>query len=291
MPTKQQKVEFVTRIKKALSQYPVVAVATLQSLPSRQYNAIKKKLRGKAEIIVARSTLLKRAVDEGRKEVAELAKHFEGSTALVFTNQDPFQLSKTLKQSRSKTAAKPGQIAPSDLVIPAGETNLPPGPVLTELKQAGLSAKIVAGKVVIDKAATVAKKGEAITENAAKVLAKLGIQPIEVGLKITAAFDKGTIYPGAMLDVDEAAVFEQFKLAHAQAVNLAVFAEIYNSTSMPLLITKAVREARAIEAATGAPKQEAPAAAEATPTGAPAVPSAEKPAGEAPAAAEGTTQA
>jgi large subunit ribosomal protein L10 len=280
MPTKLQKAEFVKRIKEALGKYPVVAVATLQSLPSRQYNAIKKKLRGKAEIIVARSTLFKRAIDEGRKEVADLEKHFTGSTALLFTNQDPFQLAKTLKGSRSKTAAKPGQIAPADLVVPAGETNLPPGPVLTELKQAGLVAKIAGGKVVIDRDATVAKKGEPISANAAKVLAKLGIEPIEVGLKLMAAFDKGIIYSGEALDVDETAFIEKLTLAHTYAVNLAVQAEIYNATSMPLLITKAAREARAVEAATGAKPEEK--SAEAAPAG-------EAPAAQAPA--EAPTQA
>ncbi len=265
MPTKQQKIKAVEKTKQLLAQYPVVAVATLQSLPSRQYNAIKKSLRGKAELVVARATLLKKAIDEGRPELKELEAKFEGSTALLLTKQGPFELMRTLKLSRSKTAAKPGQIAPVDLVIPAGETNLPPGPVLTELKAAGLKAKIKGPKVVIDEDATVAKKGEPISDAAAKILAKLGIQPIEVGMRITAAWEGGKIYDASVLDVDEDAYFEKFKLAYTQAVNLGVAAAVYNEVTTPLIIAKAVRTANAINKLVGE-KTGAPAAVEAAGT-------------------------
>ncbi len=247
MPSKQEKAESVELVKKLLSKYPVVAVASLQSLPSRQYNAIKKSLRGKAEFVVARSTLLKKAIDEGRPELKALEEKFEGSTALIFTTQGAFGLAKTLNQNRSKTTAKPGQLAPEDLVVPAGETNLPPGPVLTELKQAGLKAKIKGPKVVIEQDATVAKKGEAVTDAAAKILAKLGIEPIEVGLRITAAWEGGTLYPADILNVDEQAYFKQIQLAYQQAVNLGVFAEVYNATTTPLIVAKAAREANAVK--------------------------------------------
>lgn len=244
---KAGKQKVVAELKEKLKKYPVVAVASLQNLPSRQYNAIKKKLRGKAEIIVARTTLLTRAIEEGRPELKELSTRFSGSAALVFTDQNPFQLFQTIRASKSKTAAKPGQIAPIDLVVPAGETNLAPGPVLTELKQAGVSAKIQGPKVVIDKDSTIAKKGAVITDAQAKVLAKLGVQPMEVGLNILAAFEKGTIYPQEILDIDTDAFREKIVLAHQQAVNLGVFAEIFNSTTTPLIILKAARAANAIK--------------------------------------------
>lgn len=245
--SKQAKLEAVLAIKKALGKYPVVAVASLQNLPGRQYNFIKKKLRGKAEIFVTRTTLLTRALTEGKSEAAELTKHMKGSAALVLTSQNPFQLFRTLKANKSKTAAKPGQIAPQDLVIPAGETNLAPGPVLTELKAAGIAARITGPKVVIDKDATVAKKGEVITDTAAKMLAKLGIEPMEVGLNVLAAWENGVLYPQAILDVDEAQLLADIQSAYRHAINLGVYAEIANATTTPLMVTKAAGKASALQ--------------------------------------------
>ncbi len=241
--SKQGKKEKVASIKKALGQYPVIAVASLQNLPGRQFNSIKKKLRGKAQMFVARTTILTRALSEGKPEAAALAQQFSGSAAIVVTNQNPFQLFRTLKASKSKTAAKPGQIAPTDLVIPAGETNLAPGPVLTELKQAGISAKIVGPKIVIDRDTTVAKKGEVISENAAKMLSKLGIEPMEVGLNVLGAWENGTIYPASVLDIDEAKFIEELQTAYRHAINLGVNAEIANATTLPIIVSNAARKA------------------------------------------------
>ncbi|MBI3587787.1 50S ribosomal protein L10 [Candidatus Micrarchaeota archaeon] len=247
--SKEKKEAKVAEIKDALSKHPVVAVATLQNLPSRQYNAIKKMLRGKASIIVARATLLQKAIKEGRPELEPLAASFKGSTALIVSDLNPFSLFAAIKQNRSKTAAKPGQIAPFDLVVPAGETSLAPGPVLTELKQAGISAKIQGPKVVIDRDSTVVKKDAVINETAAKILAKLGVQPMEIGLTVLSAFENGTVYPAEILDVDQPTFIAKIQLAHRQALNVGVFAEIFNAATTPLIIGKASRAANAVKAA------------------------------------------
>ncbi len=251
------KEKVVAGLKKDLGAYPVVAVASLQGLPSRQFNMIKKKLRGKATIAVARNTLLCRAIDEAKPELKPLEALFTGSTALIFTNQNPFALYQTIKANVSKTAAKPGQIAPMDLVVPAGETNLPPGPVLTELKQAGISAKILGPKVVIDKESTIAKKGEVLSDQKAKILAKLGVQPMEVGLNVLAAFEAGTTYPQSILDIDLESFKQQVATAHQQAVNLGVYAEVFNATTTPIIIAKAARSANAVKALVDAKQADA----------------------------------
>ncbi|OIO25619.1 50S ribosomal protein L10 [Candidatus Micrarchaeota archaeon CG1_02_55_22] len=283
--TRSEKSKVVESVKKDLKAYPIVAVATLQNLPSRQYNAIKKKLRGKAVIDVARSSLLRRAIDEGRPELKELEKHFVGSTALVFTNQNPFQLFQTLKGAQSKTKAKPGQIAPIDLVVPKGETNLAPGPVLTELKNAGVSAKIQGPKVVIDRDSTIAKKGDVITHDVASVLSKLGVEPMTVGLDVLAVFEAGTIYLKDTLNIDNEAFMQELVGAHQRAVNLAVYAEIFNSVSTPIIVTKAERAANALRSIVDKPAEakveEKPAETPAEPAVAPAETPA--PASEAPA--------
>jgi len=245
---KQEKKHVVKDVTAKLKQYKTVAVASISGLKSRQFNAIKKKLRGQAEMIVARKTLITRAIQEARPELAELVKHMPTSEVIVLSNLDAFKLYKLFKQSKSKTPAKAGQIAPNDIIVPGGETNLAPGPVLTELKQAKIDAKIQGPKIVITRDTVVAKAGQPITPQVAGVLSKLGIEPMEVGIDVKIAYDNGTMYPGEILNVDEAKILDDIRTAHQQSVNLAVYAEIFNSVSIEILLMKSAREAQALKA-------------------------------------------
>ena len=227
--------------------YPVVAVASIASLPSRNFGAVKKKIRGQADIVFARHTLLKMALEEARPETKELLSFLGNGGVLVFTKLPAFKLYKLFKQNKSKAAAKPGQIAPYDIIVPAGETSLAPGPVLTELKQAKIDARIQGTKVVIVKDTVVAKKGDAISDQAAKILSKLGVTPMENGIDVKAVWENGLLYKQDVLDVDEFALVESLKQAHASAVNLAVFAGIMNGTTAQIIIAKAARQANALQ--------------------------------------------
>jgi large subunit ribosomal protein L10 len=292
--TKKQKEKAVADLSKKISQSKVVAVVSLQNLPSRHYNAIKKKIRGKAELVIARATLLRMALEKANKpgfDALSKAIDESGSVAFLLSNEDPFKIAKILRQSKARAPAKAGMIANADIVVPAGETSLAPGPVLTELKQAKINAKIQGTKIVISSDATVAKKGEPIADAVAKILTKLGIEPFEIGMSIKSAFADNMTYPASVLDVDDSHYLAQIASAHRAALNLCVFAEIYNKDSTPLILASAQAKALAISKVVGdkAPKGTEAAPAQAAPSepAAPAAPSTPEQAGaSAPAAPE-----
>ncbi|MFH1779635.1 MAG: 50S ribosomal protein L10 [Candidatus Micrarchaeota archaeon] len=248
MLSKQQKNKLVEDIKKDLSSFSTVAIVSNASLPASRYNAIRKKTVSQAKFDFARHSLLLKAINEGRPDAKELTKYLGNGSVLLLSNLDAFKLFKLFKQNRIKGSAKAGQIAPMDLIIPAGETNLPPGPVLTDLKNAKIKARIQGPKVVISEDALVAKKGDVITPVVANVLSKLGIQPMDVGLTVTAVFDKGVVYEGSVLNIDEEEFKSRLALGHVQALSLCVFAGILNAESIIAVIQKASREANAINA-------------------------------------------
>lgn len=246
MITKNQKKEFVEKAKADLKKYPVAAVVSIKGLKSSQYNAIKKKIREHAVIEVGRKTLLTRALEEARPELKELEAFMTESELLLLTSLSPFKLFKLLKQNKSKTAAKAGQIADADIIIPGGETNLAPGPVLTELKQAKIDAKIQGPKIVINKDATVAKKGEPITPAVANILSKLAILPFEVGVEVKAVWENGLVYTPDVLDVDEEWYRNAIVQAHNESIAVAIAAQYFTPEVMNAAIVKAELEAKAI---------------------------------------------
>lgn len=241
----QWKTDEVKELERFIDEKKVVGIVDIEGLPSRQMQEIRKKLRGRADIKVSKSILIKIAVENlKREDLKRLESYMEGPTGIIVSDEDPFLLYKFLKKNRSKALAKAGMTAPQDIVVPAGDTDMPAGPVLSELKMAKIDVRLSKGKIVVAKDSLVAKKGETITQQAASALAKLGITPMEIGLKINAIVEKGIVYTPDVLDIDEEKFMQDLVGAYRSALNLSVNAGYPNSTSIKVMIQTAYSRAR-----------------------------------------------
>jgi large subunit ribosomal protein L10 len=133
-----------------------------------------------------------------------------------------------------------------DISVKKGPTGFPAGPILGELQQAGIPASIEKGKITITKDAVVVKEGQRIAPNVASCLARLGIEPMEIGLDVLCAYEDGTVFLPETLAVDETIVLADIQKAYQQAVNLSVNVAYPTKQTVPLLIAKAAREATAL---------------------------------------------
>jgi large subunit ribosomal protein L10 len=218
------KAEAVQEIKSFLQQYDAVGVASLQKVRAAQLQELRRKLEKSAYLLVVKNTIIKRAVAEckDKPRLENLEEHLGGSNIFLFTNLNPFKLVLLLEKSRVKTTAKAGDTAAFDVTIPAGNTGLPPGPIISQFTAVGLPTRIEGGSVWVSRGTMVAKKGDVITARLASVLSKLGIRPVEVGLTLKAVYDEGLIIVGEQLRVDLGEVRRSVEEAHAYAFNLSV---------------------------------------------------------------------
>lgn len=239
LTAKKQKVESVA---KTASKYPVIALLNLRALPDRIMQSAKKKLRGKAQFVVAKNSVLSRALEKSGKK--ELASHLDFPASIVFTSMSPYELFKFFKDNKAKVAAKPGQVAPFDIVVHEGETDLPPGPALSELKGAGINAQIKAGKIVIAKDSVVAKAGTKITDNVCKALQKLNILPFEAMVHLVAAYDGKFTYTSTLLDIDEHKLYSDLIECLAQGFNVSVNASYPTQQNIDYLMRNSISQAR-----------------------------------------------
>ena len=226
----------------------VIGVASIRGLPASQFQQIRKKLTGVAEIHVSRSSLLKMAMNDvaaDRKGVelleTEVAKD---QTAIISSQQNPFQLFRALEKNKTPLAARGGEIAPADIEIKAGETSFKPGPIVGELQKAGVPAAIESGKVVIKKDKLLVKSGDIISPVIAQALTKLEIYPLVAGLDVKAIFEDGLIFRRDVLLVDDEQTRKDIASASAKALALAVKGRYFTAESVRFLIgdahTKAV---------------------------------------------------
>ncbi|HWQ63769.1 MAG TPA: 50S ribosomal protein L10 [Methanospirillum sp.] len=241
----------ISEIKKLSEEYRLTGLVDMYGIPARQVQDIRRNLKGKAELRMTRNTLIEHALGEIGGEIKDLGGKLNGHSALIFTNENPFKLHSMLEKTKTKMAARPGELSPTDIVVEKGPTSFKPGPIVGELQQAGIPAAIEAGKVTIRETKTVVKEGQEISKKLADALAKLDVKPMDVGLLLQAAFYEGTVYESDVLAIDEVAFYNNIITAATHAFNLSLNAAIPTKDTASDLLTKAVREARnvAVEAA------------------------------------------
>ncbi|MEO2240757.1 MAG: 50S ribosomal protein L10 [Euryarchaeota archaeon] len=249
--------EEVRELKRLMDEYENVGIVNLEGLPAPQLQEIRAKLRENDTIIrMSRNTLMRIAIEEKldeRPELEPLLDYIEGPVAFIFTNQDPFRLYRILEESKASAPAKPGDIAPKDIVVPEGPTPFEPGPIVSELQEVGLPAQIQDGKVVITEETVIVEEGEEIDEKTAEILKKLEIEPMEVGVDLVAIVAEGTLFEKDDLAIDIEECEERIREAARHAFNLSINAAIPTTETADLLVTKAHTEALNLAVNAGVP--------------------------------------
>jgi len=248
-PKKAETVEKVTELAK---KYPVIAVTTLSKVRSTQLMAVRKALRGHAEVYVVKNKLAILGLkDAGIKNADQLLSHLSGQNALIFSTYDPFKLFLTLDKSHVYLHARAGDKAPNDIIVPAGNTSLPAGPVLSEFREAGISTKIEGGSIWVNKDSVALKKGGEVTPKLASLLSKLNIKPIRAGLTIALAYEDGLIYSGELVAIDLVKYRQSLVDAYTSARGISILIGYFTKETAPDIIAKAYREAVSVAVEAG----------------------------------------
>lgn len=216
---KEYKLEFVKELAGKLKSAKTLCIADIGRLPSKQMQAVRRGLRGKADVLMVKRALLKRALEEA--DLNEMIEHIAQSPVIIIGEEDAFSVFRILKNSRSPAQAKPGMVADEDILVKKGGTGLPPGPVIGDLQSAGIPAKIEKGQIVVIKNHVITKAGEKITPKVATALVKLDLKPFMLGLETTAILEGGIIFKRDVLDVDIDAIVSQMGQASSNAFSLA----------------------------------------------------------------------
>ena len=247
-PMLEVKKKLVSQIVEKLKNSKTVLIASTKNLPSSQFQEIKKSLRGKAEIIVAKKSIINRAIKNTEKgAIQNLKEHIGSDIALFFSNDDAFALSGTLADNQSQSKAKAGDVAPEDIIVEPGPTDLVPGPAISELSGVGLKVAVEGGKLSIKQGATLVKKGEVISSKVASVLSKLNIFPMKVGFTPLVAYDAVSekVYIG--IKIDRAATLEELRTMISKSLGFAISLSYICKETLSYILAKASAEEKAIE--------------------------------------------
>lgn len=243
----EKKREVVKEVQELAKANKVIGILDMHKVPAKQLFEIRKKLKDHAKIRVVKKRVIKIALNGSNLQgIEQLAEKMRGEPALLFSKENPFKLAAMLNESKSMALAKAGDIAPHDIMIKEGPTSLPVGPAIGELQRLKIPAGVEGDKIVIKKDTIIAREGDVIQKPIADVLAKLGIEPMEIGLNLLAAWENGLVFAKDILSIPPAKYLGDLKHAHSMAFNLAFSINYYTKENIPLFLSKAQRQALAL---------------------------------------------
>ena len=244
----EYKKKTVEALAKKIKNSKTILIVSTKGLPSSEFHKIKKNLRGKAEIAVAKKSLILRAISSVEKgSLQNLKERVGADIALIFSEVDSFELASMLVDNQTPTKAKVGDIAPEDIEIEPRPTDMVPGPAISELGAVGLKVAVEGGKLAIKNSITIVKKGEKISEKVANVLGKLKIAPMKVGFVPLAAYDSKYDKIYLEIKIDKKGTLEELRFSISKALGFAVNIGYAAKETISFLIGKAAMQEKAIE--------------------------------------------
>jgi len=248
----KRKTEMHQLLQELPKKYKVMAIIKMNKVRSTQILPLRKTLKGEVEFVSIKDRVAKKALESlDVPGIKDMVGELKGQIMLMFTNMSPFKLNVLLAKNKIMMAARGGDIASIDIVVPAKNTGIAPGPMLTEFKEAGIPTKIDQGTIWIAKDSTPVKKGEAINEKLAALLGKLDIKPVEAGITLNTALEAGLKYSEQEMIIDVEKVRNQFAQAHQEAVSLSIEAAYITADNVSQILSKAAQSARSVSVESG----------------------------------------
>lgn len=250
--TQHWKLEEVDQLVDLFKSYENIAVIEVAHLNDRQMQEMRKILRGKAIIRMSKKNLQLRAIQKYKditndENLLDLANKIPGQAVLCFTNMDIYELKKIFNENEWMVPAKPNEITPVDIWVPAGDTGLPTGQVISELNMTlKLPTRLQNDTIWIREDTRTHKAGDLVDVKEAAVLKKLAIKPIESLVKIKYAWSEGELLNEDVIYMDIVKFKQDIIAAFIPAQKLAIEMGIIDKETSKPLLQKAYREGLAL---------------------------------------------
>jgi len=248
----KRKTQMYQQLQELPKKYKVLALVKMTKVRASQILPLRKKLKGEVEFVSIKDKVAQKALEKvDVPGIKEMIGELTGQCIFMFTNMSPFKLNVLLAKNKMMLAARGGDISSIDIVVPAKNTGIAPGPMLTEFKDAGIPTKIDQGTIWISKETTPVKKGDVINDKLAPLLGKLDIKPVEAGIALYSAIEDGLKYSQEEMVIDVEKIRDEFAQAHQQAVSLSIEAAYVTPENIGQILSRAAQSGRSVSIESG----------------------------------------
>jgi large subunit ribosomal protein LP0 len=241
---KERKARYVVDLLQCLETYKNVLIVQCDNVGSSQMQKVRIALRGKAQLLMGKNTIIRKFVREQvatNPKLEALLPFVFGNIGFVFTNADLREIRTLIVSNKVPAAAKTGTIAPNDVHGPAGPTGLDPGQ--TSFFQAlNIATKIEKGAIAIINPVHLIKLNDKVTASHVALLTKLNIQPFFFGFRVSDIYEDGTTYSSDILDMDAEVLTQKFLAGVSKVAAISLAIGYPTQAALPHLISNGYKK-------------------------------------------------
>jgi len=241
----ERKAEYFDKMKELLGSYTKLFVVSIDNVGSMQLQMTRKALRGKAEVLMGKNTMMRKVIQDFVDEnpgtpVEKLKDMCRGNVGFVFTNSDLGDVREVLESNTRPAPARVGAIAPSSVTVPAGPTGCDPGQTAF-FQTLQIATKITRGQIEITSDILLINEGERVTASQAALLQKLNIEPFTYGMTLKAVYDNGSLFDAKVLDITDEVLAAKFGEAVTALASICLVIGFPTMASVPHSLVNAFK--------------------------------------------------
>jgi len=246
----ERKAEYFEKMKELMSTYNKAFIVGIDNVGPNQLQSTRKELRGKAEVLMGKNTMMRKIIAEYCEEnpgspVEKLSEVCRGNVGFVFTNEDLGEIRTVLETNTRPAPAKVGSLAPSKVVVPKGPTGCDPGQTAF-FQTLQIATKISKGQIEMVNDTELINVGERVTASQAALLQKLSIEPFTYGMVLKAVYDNGSLFDAKVLDITDEVLASKFCEALNIIASLSLAMGLPTEASVPHSMVNAYKAVLAI---------------------------------------------
>jgi len=246
------KANYFLKLVQLLDDFPKLFIVGVDNVGSRQMQEIRIAMRGRAEILMGKNTMIRKAIRghlQKNPALEKLLPFIVGNVGFVFTKEDLSDVRDAILANKKEAPAKAGATAPIDVRLPAQNTGL--GPEKTSFFQAlSIPTKISRGTIEILNDVHLIKKDEKVGASEAALLNMLQISPFTYGLVIQKVYDSGTIFEPNVLDITMNDLRDRFLMGVRNVASICLMINYPSVASVPHSFANGIKNLMALAAET-----------------------------------------
>lgn len=246
----ERKKEYFEKFEELLNTYSKCFIVEIDNVGSKQLQSTRKELRGKAEVLMGKNTMMRRCLKnylEGNpgSPVEQLIEQCRGNVGFVFTNGDLGECREILESNTRPAPARVGSVAPADVIVPKGGTGCDPGQTAF-FQTLQIATKISRGQIEMVNDTHLITAGDKVTASQAALLQKLSIMPFTYGVSLKSVYDNGSLFDAKVLDITDDVLSAKFSEALKSLAALSLALGLPTQASVPHSIANAFKAILAV---------------------------------------------
>lgn len=245
-----RKKEYFERMKLLLAEYNKCFIVEITNVGSKQLQETRIGLRGKAEVLMGKNTMMRKVIREFVEEnpgtpIAKLEECCRGNVGFIFCKTGLGEIREAIEGNTRPAPARVGAIAPSKVIVNAGPTGCDPGQTAF-FQSLQIATKITRGQIEMVNDTELIEAGEKVTASQAALLQKLSIEPFTYGITLKSVYDSGSLFDAKVLDITDSVLATKFAEALATIASLSLMLNYPTQASVPHSIMSAYRAVLAV---------------------------------------------